>query len=113
MTFDEYQKKALTTAYTDPNYVQTLMDKTIWVMGIAGEAGEIVEKWKKAVAYREGKFDEAQLADFKKELGDVVWYIAVLAESLGWTLEEVMQLNVKKLADRKKRDVIKGAGDNR
>ena len=113
MTFDEYQKKALTTAHADPNYADTLMDKTIWVMGIAGEAGEVVEKWKKAVAYREGKFDDEQLADFKKEIGDVVWYIAVLANSMGWTFEEVMEINVKKLADRKKRGVIKGAGDNR
>lgn len=113
MTFDEYQKLALTTAHTDPAYNNTLMDKTIWVMGIAGEAGEIVEKWKKAVAYREGRFDKDQWSDFTKELGDVVWYIAVLADSLGLTLEEVMQLNVKKLADRKARDVIKGAGDNR
>lgn len=113
MTFDEYQKKALTTAHTDPEHNKTLMAKTIWVMGIAGEAGEVVEKWKKAVAYRGGKFDDEQWDDFKKELGDVVWYIAVLADSLGLTLEEVMQLNVKKLADRQKRNVIMGAGDNR
>ncbi len=39
MTFDEYQKKALATAYIDPTYVDTLMAKTIWVMGVAGEAG--------------------------------------------------------------------------
>jgi NTP pyrophosphatase (non-canonical NTP hydrolase) len=111
MTFDEYQKAALTTAlksYDDP-----LMQNSVWVMGIAGEAGEIVEKWKKAVAYREGKFDDEQFNDFKKEFADVIWYIAVLADSLGLSLDEIMQQNVQKLADRQKRDVIKGAGDNR
>lgn len=113
MTFDEYQKQALTTAYTDPTYVDTLMDKTIWAMGVAGEAGEVVEKWKKIVAYKEGKVSSEDLADLKKELGDVVWYIAVMAHSLGLSLEEVMQLNVQKLVDRKKRGVIKGKGDNR
>jgi len=113
MTFDEYQKQALTTAYTDPNYVDTLMDKTIWAMGVAGEAGEVVEKWKKVVAYKEGKVSSEDLAELKKELGDVVWYIAVMAHSLGLSLEEVMQLNVQKLSDRKKRGVIKGKGDNR
>jgi len=113
MTFDEYQKKALTTAHTDPAYVDTLMDKTIWAMGVAGEAGEVVEKWKKIVAYKEGKISDEDLAELKKELGDVVWYIAVMSHSLGLSLEEVMQLNVQKLADRKKRGVIKGAGDNR
>lgn len=113
MTFDEYQKQALTTAYTDPNYKDTLMDKTIWVMGVAGEAGEVVEKWKKIVAYKGGKITEEDQLALKKELGDVMWYIAVLAHSLGLSLEEVIQLNVEKLKDRRKRDVIKGAGDNR
>jgi NTP pyrophosphatase (non-canonical NTP hydrolase) len=111
MTFDEYQKAAVTTAlksYDDP-----IMQNSIWVMGIAGEAGEIVEKWKKAVAYRQGKFSDDEFADFKKEFADVIWYIAVLADSLGLSLDEMMQQNVQKLADRQKRGVIKGAGDNR
>ena len=113
MTFDEYQAQALTTAYTDPKYIDTLMDKTIWAMGIAGEAGEVVEKWKKIVAYKEGKISKDDKEELKKELGDVVWYIAVMAHSLGLSLDEVMQLNVKKLASRKQRGVIKGQGDNR
>jgi len=111
MTFDEYQKLALTTAHTSTDNDQ--LQKSIWVMGIAGEAGEVVEKWKKAVAYRDGDFTKEQWDDFAKELGDVVWYIAVLADSLGLSLDEIMKLNVKKLADRKKRNVIKGQGDNR
>lgn len=110
MTFDEYQKQALTTAHNHPD---SLMDKTIWAMGVAGEAGEVIEKWKKIVAYKEGKVSPEDRDDLAKELGDVVWYIAVLANSLGLSLDEVMQRNVKKLADRKKRNVIKGAGDNR
>lgn len=111
MTFDEYQKAAITTALE--SYKDPIMQNSIWVMGIAGEAGEIVEKWKKAVAYRQGEFTQEQFDDFKKELADVIWYIAVLAESLGLNLDEIMQQNVAKLADRKKRGVIKGQGDNR
>lgn len=110
MTFDEYQKRALTTAVPNSD---SLMDKTIWVMGVAGEAGEVVEKWKKIVAYKDGKVSAEDKAELKKELGDVVWYIAVLASSLGLSFEDVMKLNVSKLADRKKRNVIKGVGDNR
>lgn len=113
MTFDEYQKQALTTAYTDPSHKDTLMEQTIWAMGVAGEAGEVVEKWKKVVAYNKGKMDKDELELFKKELGDVVWYIAVLSHSLGFSLEDVMQLNVKKLKDRKNRKVIMGKGDVR
>lgn len=113
MTFDEYQKQALTTAYTDPKHQDTLMDKTIWVMGVVGEAGEVVEKWKKIVAYKSGEITEEDLQLFKKELGDVVWYIAVLAHSLGLSFEEIAELNLAKLKDRKNRDVIKGSGDTR
>lgn len=111
MTFDEYQKLAITTAHI--SYDDPIMQNSVWVMGVAGEAGEVVEKWKKAVAYREGKFSPEEFADFKKEFADVIWYIAVLAESLGLSLDEIMETNVAKLADRKKRGVIKGAGDNR
>ena len=89
------------------------MQNSVWVLGVAGEAGELVEKWKKAVAYRDGKFNDEEFEDFKKEFADVIWYVAVLAESLGLSLEEIMQQNVAKLADRKKRGVITGAGDNR
>ncbi len=110
MTFDEYQKIALTTleGNADP-----LMQKTIWMLGIAGEAGEVVEKWKKIVAYRNGIITNEDQEDLKKELNDVLWYVAVIAHELGIPLEEVVARNIKKLADRKQRDVIKGQGDNR
>jgi NTP pyrophosphatase (non-canonical NTP hydrolase) len=110
MTFDEYQKQALTTAITNPD---PLMDKTIWAMGISGEAGEVLEKWKKIVAYRDGVITDEDKKELQKELGDVVWYVAVLAHSLGISLEDVMQTNVAKLASRKQRGVTKGQGDNR
>jgi NTP pyrophosphatase (non-canonical NTP hydrolase) len=110
MTFDEYQKQALTTAH---NTYEPLMEKTIWAMGVAGEAGEVVEKWKKIVAYKEGKVSDEDLNELAKELGDVVWYIAVMAHSLGLSFDDVMQRNLEKLQSRKARNVIKGAGDNR
>jgi NTP pyrophosphatase (non-canonical NTP hydrolase) len=110
MTFDEYQKQALTTAVHHPN---PEMDKSIFAMGIAGEAGEVIEKWKKIVAYREGKVTEEDLAEISKELGDVLWYIAVFADQLGLSFGDIAQLNAEKLASRKNRGVIKGQGDNR
>jgi NTP pyrophosphatase (non-canonical NTP hydrolase) len=110
MTFDEYQKKALKTAQNDYG---SLIQTTIWAMGVAGEAGEVIEKWKKIVAYKEGKVSEDDRNELAKELGDVVWYIAVMSESLGLSFDEIMERNVTKLADRQKRNVIKGAGDNR
>jgi NTP pyrophosphatase (non-canonical NTP hydrolase) len=110
MTFDEYQKKALSTAIVNPD---PLMDKTIWAMGISGEAGEVLEKWKKIVAYKEGVITDEELGELGKELADVVWYVAVMADSLGLSFDGIMQQNVEKLASRKARGVQKGAGDNR
>jgi NTP pyrophosphatase (non-canonical NTP hydrolase) len=111
MTFDEYQKKAMTTAHKA--YDDERMQQSIWVMGIAGESGEIIEKWKKIIAYREGKITQEDLDELGKEIGDVIWYAAVFANSLGLSLDEIMQKNVAKLQDRKKRGVITGQGDNR
>lgn len=113
MNFNDYQKQALTTAYTSSSYTDTLMDKTIWVMGIAGESGEVVEKWKKIVAYKDGELAGEDIQNLKKELGDIIWYIAVFAHSLGLEFDDIIQMNVDKLKDRKNRGVIKGAGDNR
>lgn len=110
MTFDEYQKRALVTAihHHDP-----LMNKTIWAMGVAGEAGEVLEKWKKIVAYKAGVISDEDRAELGKELADVVWYIAVMAEQLGLSFDDIMQQNLDKLKSRKARGVQKGAGDNR
>lgn len=110
MRLDDYQKQALQTAihHADPQ-----MDKTIWVLGIAGEAGEVVEKWKKIVAYKDGKVTAEDKLELQKELGDVLWYIALFAESLGISLEETASINIDKLVSRKARGVQKGAGDNR
>jgi NTP pyrophosphatase (non-canonical NTP hydrolase) len=110
MTFDEYQEKALTTAIYYPD---ALMDKTIWAMGVAGEAGEVLEKWKKIVAYKDGVITEEDRTELGKELADVVWYIAVMAQRLGLSFDDLMQQNLEKLQSRKARGVQKGAGDNR
>ena len=110
MTFDEYQQKALTTLVRHPD---PMMNKTILAMGVVGEAGEVIEKWKKIVAYWQGDVTEERRAELGKELADVVWYIAVLAQELGLSFDAIMQQNVEKLASRQQRGVLKGHGDNR
>lgn len=110
MTFDEYQKQALTTLISHPD---PLMDKTIMVLGIAGESSEIAEKWKKLVAYREGKITEEDVREISKEIGDVLWYLSVFASLLNVSLDDIAQANAAKLASRKSRGVQKGSGDNR
>ena len=51
--------------------------------------------------------------DICKELGDVLWYLAVFADNLGLKLDDIARHNLQKLADRYKRGTLKGAGDNR
>lgn len=110
MTFDEYQKQALTTMvrHKDP-----LMNKTVLAMGVAGEAGEVIEKWKKLVGYWDGEMTDEFRNEMGKELADVVWYIAALSHELGLSFDDIMQQNVEKLKSRQARNTIKGAGDNR
>ena len=110
MTFDEYQDKAMDTLIINPD---PLMHKTILAMGVVGEAGEVIEKWKKIVAYRDGVITEEDRRELGKELADVVWYIATLARELGLSFDELMQQNLEKLQSRKARNVQKGEGDNR
>ena len=48
-----------------------------------------------------------------EELGDVLWYIAAMSRQLGFTLDQIGEMNLQKLADRKARGVLKSEGDNR
>jgi NTP pyrophosphatase (non-canonical NTP hydrolase) len=81
----------------------------VHILGLAGEAGEVVEKFKKHLR------DGADIAteDISKELGDVLWYISALASDLNLDLEQIARQNILKLQDRKNRNVVSGAGDNR
>jgi NTP pyrophosphatase (non-canonical NTP hydrolase) len=103
MMFNEYQEEAKKTAIYPAEY------RLVYpALGLTGEAGEVAEKVKKMV--RDGKLDAEGL---KKELGDVMWYLAALASDLGVTLEEVAAANVAKLRSRAERGVLGGSGDNR
>lgn len=65
-------------------------------LGIAGEAGEVADYIKKVV-YHKHPMDKDKLC---KELGDVLWYVATLADTADLTLEEVARRNINKLRER-------------
>jgi len=80
-------------------------------LGIAGEAGEIAEIVKKSMR---GDYKLLHKGpELAKELGDVLWYVAVYAAELETPLSEIATLNRNKLAWRKERGVIQGSGSDR
>lgn len=113
MNMNDYQTAARRTAMGNS------LDH--FVMGLSEEAGEVAGVMKR---FHRGddKYHEpyrlAQLSTFAKdklkaEIGDVLWYIAMIADELEVPLEEIAQYNIDKLADRAKRNVITGTGDHR
>lgn len=66
------------------------------LMGLNGEAGECIDILKKSV-FQGHDLDREHLAE---ELGDVLWYVAISADALGYTLEQIMIMNSRKLRAR-------------
>jgi len=109
MTFADYQRDAQKTAIY-PNVGQNFVYPTL---GLAGEAGEIANKIKKIIRDKNNQLDDNDRQEIKKELGDVLWYIAQIATELQIPLEEIAQNNLEKLLSRLERNVLGGSGDNR
>jgi len=109
MTGNEYQIKATATAI----YPNIGSNFTYPALGLAGESGEVCDKIKKVLRDDGGIFSQEKLLSIKKELGDVLWYVAALCNELGFELNEVMELNIAKLLDRTARGVRAGSGDDR
>lgn len=89
--------------------------KGISSVGLDGEVSAQLEDQDDARANDLYFLDGAdeQRGAIKKELGDVMWMVAGLADEFGWSLEDVCHENLRKLADRQKRGVVDGSGDNR
>lgn len=92
MLANEYQKLAERTINKDLSYPEKVMHS---LHGIAGEVGEIHSMYQKA--YQGHEFEEDHL---KKELGDLLWFIAEYCTAMEWNLGEIMQLNIEKLKAR-------------
>ena len=104
LTLDQYQEQAKATAvYPDYKADQYL------IAGLAGEVGELASLFAK-VWRGDGNLKFTHAA---AELGDVLWFVAMLAHEIGCNLSAIAQNNLNKLADRHHRGKLKGNGDNR
>jgi NTP pyrophosphatase (non-canonical NTP hydrolase) len=93
MELDEYQKLALRTAGHRDSEDKVLIYAAL---GLAGESGEVAEVIKKTF-FHGHQLDKESL---HQELGDVLWYVAVMAAGLGFGLDQIAQANVAKLRSR-------------
>ena len=104
ITATEYQKKAKETAIFPKEKALEYL-----ALGLSSESGEVAGKIKKIIR------DKSKLNpnDIGAEIGDVLWYCALLADELKLNLGKIMENNIEKLHSRKARGVIGGSGDNR
>ena len=84
-------------------------------MGLGNETGEVMGKVKK---WLRGDDGEGAVSDERKEmlkgeLGDVLWYLSILAHDLDLSLDDIAKANIDKLQSRKERNALKGDGDTR
>ncbi len=109
LSMNEYQAAARSTAIypnLGSNYVYP-------ALGLAGESGEVCEKVKKLIRDGDGKINPEFQAAIKKEIGDVLWYVANLATEVGLSMDDIAVTNIQKLQSRQERNVLSGSGDNR
>ncbi len=102
MYLSQYQAQAKETAiYPEDKALEYL------ALGLVGEAGEVANKIKKVIR------DGTSPNNVRDELGDVLWYLAMLSTEIGYSLDTIADKNLWKLANRKERNVLGGSGDNR
>lgn len=92
MTMNEYQVSA-------KKFINNDLDRLDWehhaLHGIVGEIGELHSIYQKI--YQGHEFDKAHI---KKELGDIMWFLAEYVTAMGWDLDDIARTNIKKLSAR-------------
>jgi NTP pyrophosphatase (non-canonical NTP hydrolase) len=95
MDLNTYQERA---KETDRNPATDEKGMMIPLLGLSGEAGQLLTEYKKYM--RDGDCPTLFRDKFAEEMGDVLWYLADLATKFGFTLQEIAERNLKKCAQR-------------
>lgn len=117
---NDYQSQAMKTAVYPESGLGSDVAVSYVGFKLAGEAGEVLEKIAK---YRWRGDPLPEMTNLsreewlrevvKKELGDVLWYIAAIAREHNLTFEDIASANLTKLFSRAERGTLKGSGDDR
>lgn len=95
MDFDQYQQAI---RETDQRPGTALVDVTVHLLGLAGEAGSVAAAYKKKL--RDGDAHGMWKSQMRTELGDLLWYLAAVADHIGLTLDDIAQANLEKTRSR-------------
>ncbi|HEB2433523.1 TPA: nucleoside triphosphate pyrophosphohydrolase family protein [Bacillus cereus] len=114
---DQYQEAALRTWNTNNDFGGRVLNAAL---GLTGEAGEVADVVKKAIFHGHG-FDPAHCPGEEEgnthkialELGDILYYISIMSHEMGYTLEDIAQMNISKLATRYPGGFSREASQNR
>ena len=96
MNLNQYLAESARTMSPDIHRNSVKVETLHGIIGVAGEAGELLDAAKKALFY--GR--PLDLENLQEEIGDVLWYLAAIIRSEGWTFEDLMQQNIDKLKIR-------------
>lgn len=118
MTLNEYQKQAMTTCMPSSENFSYMF------LNLVGEVGEFASKVAKAIRKGNAEISHSKLSrigdtdmlatqdeELKKEAGDILWQLSGVCSVMGWSLDEIAQMNLDKLAARKAVGTIDGNGD--
>jgi len=92
MNLKEYQELCKKTAKKFETNEKEILT---WGLGIVGEAGDIAGCIKKTFAH-----DNDQRTGIRENIGDALWYAAMICNFFNWNFEEVLNENIEKLKKR-------------
>lgn len=92
ITLEEYQSLCKLTAKRFRNNERAILT---WGLGIAGEAGDVASCIKKTVIHKNN-----QKEGIKENIGDTLWYAAMICNHFGWDLQDILEENTNKLQKR-------------